>query len=93
MTLGVWGAIIMIAFAFVLGVAAQMYGEKHSTYEWLITGIAAVAGAFVASEYLGAFSAYGPQFDGLAVVPALIGAVVVGVIADLSTRTAVSEPI
>lgn len=93
MTLGIWGAIIMIAFALVLGVAAQMYGDKHSTYEWLITGIAALAGAFVASEYLGTFSAFGPQYDGVALVPALIGAVVVGVIADLFTRTSVNQPV
>jgi uncharacterized membrane protein YeaQ/YmgE (transglycosylase-associated protein family) len=93
MTLGIWGAIIMIAFALVLGVVAQMYGTKHSTYEWLITGIAALAGAFVASEYLGTFSAFGPQYDGVALVPALIGAVVIGVIADLFMRTAVSEPV
>jgi uncharacterized membrane protein YeaQ/YmgE (transglycosylase-associated protein family) len=93
MTLGVWGAIVMIAFALVLGVAAQMYGEKHTTYEWLITGIAAVAGAIVASEYLGTISAYGPQFDGLALVPALIGAAVVGVIVDYFSRTTVKEPV
>lgn len=93
MTLGVWGAILMIAFAVVLGIVAQMYGEKHSTYEWLITGIAALIGAFVASEYLGAFSAFGPQFDGVALVPAVIGAVVVGVVADLFTRTTVTEPV
>jgi uncharacterized membrane protein YeaQ/YmgE (transglycosylase-associated protein family) len=93
MTLGIWGGIIMIAFAVVLGIVAQMYGEKHSTYEWLITGIAAVVGALVASEYLGTWSAYGPQFDGLAIVPALIGALVVGVIVDFFTRTTVSEPV
>jgi uncharacterized membrane protein YeaQ/YmgE (transglycosylase-associated protein family) len=93
MTLGIWGAVVMIAFAVVLGIAAQMYGEKHSTYEWLITGIAALVGAFVASEYLGTFSAFGPQFDGVALVPALIGAVVLGVIADLLTRATLSEPV
>jgi len=40
-----------------------MYAEKHSTYEWLITSIAALVGAFMASEYLGAFSAFGPQYE------------------------------
>jgi uncharacterized membrane protein YeaQ/YmgE (transglycosylase-associated protein family) len=92
MTMGIWGAVIMIAFALVMGIVAQMYGAKHWTYEWLVTGFAALVGAFVASEYLGAFSAYGPQYDGLAIVPALIGAVVVGVLAHLFTRTAVNEP-
>jgi uncharacterized membrane protein YeaQ/YmgE (transglycosylase-associated protein family) len=93
MTVGIWGAIIMIAFALVLGVVAQMYGTKHSTFEWLITGIAALAGAIVASEYLGTFSGFGPQYDGVALVPALLGAVVVGVIADLFTRTTVNEAV
>jgi uncharacterized membrane protein YeaQ/YmgE (transglycosylase-associated protein family) len=92
MTLGLWGAIIMIAASLVLGFAAQMYGKTHWTYEWLITGIAAVAGAFVASEYLGAVSAYGPQFDGLALVPALIGALIFGIAADFVTRMTVGEP-
>jgi uncharacterized membrane protein YeaQ/YmgE (transglycosylase-associated protein family) len=91
-TLGPWAAIIMIAGALVLGFVAQMYGKTHWTYEWLVTGMAAVIGAFVASEYLGTFSAYGPQFDGLALVPALIGAVVLASIAALVTRMTVGEP-
>jgi uncharacterized membrane protein YeaQ/YmgE (transglycosylase-associated protein family) len=93
MTLGVWGAIVILAFGLLLGIAAQWYGEKHATNEWLITGVAAIVGAFVASEYLGAVSTYGPQFDGLAVLPALIGAVVVGGLVALVTRSTVGEPV
>jgi hypothetical protein len=56
--------------------------------EWLVDAIAAGVGAIVASEFIVAWQAYGPMFDGLAIVPALAGGLVVGTIVEVATRLA-----
>jgi len=50
--------------------------------------IGAGIGALIGSEFLIATQAYGPVWDGLALVPALIGGLIVGVIVELATRYA-----
>jgi hypothetical protein len=40
----------------------------------------------VASEFIVAWQAYGPMFDGLAIVPALVGGLFLGVVAEVATR-------
>ena len=85
-TLGVGGWILLILGAIVFGVVAQSIGETRTGYEWLVDAIAAGIGALIASEFIVALQAYGPVWDGLALVPALIGGLVVGTIVELSTR-------
>jgi len=88
-----WAAVILLGAAMVFGFVAQIYGATDTTYEWLITGVAAIIGAIIASGFVGAFTTYGPQYDGLALVPPLIGAVLVAGLADFVTRATVRHEV
>jgi uncharacterized membrane protein YeaQ/YmgE (transglycosylase-associated protein family) len=82
--LGAWLALIVAAVLF--GVIAQFIGETRTGYEWLVDGIAFAIGAIVASEFVIAFQTFEPVWDGLALVPALIGGLVLGIAVELVTR-------
>jgi uncharacterized membrane protein YeaQ/YmgE (transglycosylase-associated protein family) len=86
--LGFGGWILLIAGALLFGAAAQLIGETRTGYEWLVDAIGAFVGALVASEFIVAFQDAGPMFDGLALVPALIGGLVLGLIVEVVTRLA-----
>jgi uncharacterized membrane protein YeaQ/YmgE (transglycosylase-associated protein family) len=88
LTLGLWGWIAVIVGALVFGVLAQSIGETRTGFEWFIDAIAAGTGAIVASEFIVGWQSFGPMFDGLAIVPALIGGLVVGGIVEVTTRFA-----
>src|SRR5262245_7021478 len=84
--LGLAGWMIVIVGALLFGVIAQFVGQARSGYEWLIDAVAAGVGAIVASEFIVAWQTVEPVFDGLALIPALIGGLVVGVVVELITR-------
>lgn len=84
--LGLGGWVALIAGAIVFGLLAQFIGEARTGYEWLGDAIAAGIGALVASEFIVGWQAFAPVFDGLAIVPALIGGLVVGVVVEVATR-------
>jgi uncharacterized membrane protein YeaQ/YmgE (transglycosylase-associated protein family) len=86
LTLGLWGWIAVIAGALLFGILASSIGETRTGLEWLVDSIAAFVGAIVASEFIVAWQSFGPMFDGLAIVPALIGGLVVGGIVEVATR-------
>jgi uncharacterized membrane protein YeaQ/YmgE (transglycosylase-associated protein family) len=86
--LGLGGWILMIAGALVFGVVAQLVGETRTGYEWLADAIGAAVGAIVASEFIVAWQAFAPVWDGLAIVPALIGGLIVGLVVEVATRYA-----
>lgn len=85
-SLGLGGWILLIAAALVFGFVAQFVGETRTGYEWLVDSIAAGIGALVASEFVIGWRTFEPTWDGLALVPALIGGLVVGLIVELATR-------
>lgn len=85
-SIGLGGSLLLIAGAIVFGVAAQFVGRAEIGFEWLVDAIAAGVGALVASEFIVAWRTFEPVVDGLALVPALIGGLVVGGIAELATR-------
>lgn len=87
-TLGLAGGIALIVGALVFGVLAQLVGETRTGYEWLVDAIAAGIGALVASEFIIALQTTGPVWDGLALVPALIGGLIVGLVVEIVTRFA-----
>jgi uncharacterized membrane protein YeaQ/YmgE (transglycosylase-associated protein family) len=89
--MGIWAVFLLVAVAAVIGIAAQVIGQAGSEYEWIVVAIGAGLGGFVASEWLGAASTWGPELDGMFILPALIGAIVVGAIVDLVFR-ATSRP-
>lgn len=83
-------AVVIIA-ALVVGVVVQMYLNPKSAYEWLIAGIAVGVGAWLASEitwtqWFTGLTNLGPQWDGLLIIPAVIGGLVLGVIVTAVAR-------
>ncbi|HET8786269.1 MAG TPA: hypothetical protein VFM38_11585 [Candidatus Limnocylindrales bacterium] len=84
--LGLGGWLLLIAGAIVFGVAAQFIGQPKTRLEWLVDAIAAGIGGLVASEFIVAWRTFEPVWDGLALVPALVGGLVVGIVVDVVTR-------
>ena len=84
--LGLGGWLVLIVGSLLFGAAAQMIGEPRAGFEWLGDAIAAGIGALVASEFIVAWRTFEPTWDGLALVPALIGGLVVGLVIELVTR-------
>ncbi len=82
--LGGWG--ILIVGALLFGVIAQIVGETRTGYEWLVDAIAAAIGALVASEFVIGWRAVAPVTEGLALLPALGGGLVVGLVVEVLTR-------
>jgi hypothetical protein len=87
-TLGLGGWLLVIVGAVVFGVVAQFLGEANTGYEWLVDGIAFAFGAIIASEFIVGLQTFAPVWDGLALVPALVGGLVLGGIVELVTRYA-----
>jgi uncharacterized membrane protein YeaQ/YmgE (transglycosylase-associated protein family) len=85
--LGIGGAVLLVLASLVFGVVAQFIGEARTGFEWLVDAIAFGIGALVASELIVAWRAIGPVWDGLALVPALLGGVVLGVVVGVVTRS------
>jgi len=84
--LGIGGWVVLIVGALLFGVIAQFVGETKTGYEWAVDAIAAAIGALAASEFVIAWQAFEPVWDGLALVPALVGGLVVGIVVELITR-------
>jgi uncharacterized membrane protein YeaQ/YmgE (transglycosylase-associated protein family) len=85
-SLGLGGWLVLAAGAVVLGGIAQFIGQPRTGFEWLATAIAAGIGAVFASEFIVGWQAFEPVWDGLALVPALVGGLVVGTIVEVATR-------
>jgi hypothetical protein len=83
-----WAVIVLIAGAVVIGLVLQYIGDVTNGYEWSIAGLGAIVGGWLGSEALGSLSTWGPEWEGMFVLPALIGAVVVGFVVDLVVRYA-----
>lgn len=86
MTLGVGGWLVLLAGSLLFGIIAQFVGETRTGYEWAVDGIAAALGAVIASEFIISLRTFEPVWDGLALVPALIGGLAVGIVIELVTR-------
>jgi uncharacterized membrane protein YeaQ/YmgE (transglycosylase-associated protein family) len=85
-TLGLGGWIALIVGALVFGVVVQLTTDTPRDFGWLADAIAAFIGALVASEFIVAWRTVEPVWDGLALVPAVLAGLVVGVVVDLATR-------
>ena len=85
-TLGLGGWILLIVASVVFGAIAQFVGETRTGWEGAVDAVAFGIGALIGSEFIVAMQAYGPVWDGLALVPALVGGLIVGLIVEVSTR-------
>jgi hypothetical protein len=84
LNLGGW--VLAIAGALVFGAIVQFIGDVRLGYEWLIGAVAFFVGAIIASEFITAWRTFEPVWEGLALVPALAGGLVVGIAVDVVTR-------
>ena len=85
-SLEIGGWALLIVGALVFGVVAQFVGETLTGYEWIVDAIGAGIGALVASEFIVASQTFEPVWEGLAIVPALIGGLVLGIVVEVVTR-------
>lgn len=79
-------ALLLVLGALLIGVGSQYIGDVRVGFEWAATGAAALIGGYLGSEAFGGASTWGPVFDGLYMLPALIGGVVVGFVVDAILR-------
>jgi hypothetical protein len=85
-----YAAILLAAGAIVIGVVAHFIGEVTTGWEGPVAAIAALIGGWIGSEALGTLSTWGYAFEGLYVLPALIGGVVLGFAIDALVRFSTS---
>jgi hypothetical protein len=78
--------ILLVAGALVIGAIPLFIGEARTGFEWLATGAAVLVGGWLGSEAFGGISTFGPAFEGLYLVTALVGGVVLGAVADVAVR-------
>ncbi len=82
----------LVVVGLVLGLAVQLLARSGIRYEWLIVAVAVVFGGYFASESFPGSNVFesvkdwGPSFDGMFVIPATIGALILGIVADLGMR-------
>jgi hypothetical protein len=80
------GMVVLIIGAAVYGVILNLFGEMDpAPYGWVLTGVGAFLGAFAASEYIG-LDTFAPVWEGVALVPALVGGLLVGGAVELVIR-------
>jgi len=81
-----FAAIVLVAGALLIGVLALFIGEVRVGWEWATTAAAALVGGYLGSEAFGGASTWGPVFEGLYIVPAIIGGLVLGAFVDAVSR-------
>lgn len=85
--MGIWAWLILLVGAALLATLAQytLFRQYRSAtdYDWMLMAGGALIGGFTANAW---YTGFGPQIDGLHLVPALTGAVVLGVIVELIYR-------
>lgn len=88
-------AVVMIA-ALLVGVLVQLYFAPKTAYDWLITAIGVTVGAWFASELTWTqwFSGanLGPSWEGLLIIPAVIGGIILGSLFEFVARTIEPSP-
>jgi uncharacterized membrane protein YeaQ/YmgE (transglycosylase-associated protein family) len=84
-----WGYVTLIVGAIAIGLLVQYGLDRRFGYEWIVAALGAGVGGFLASEYsLGGLGKWGTEFFGLAIFPALIGAVIVAAVVGVALHYA-----
>lgn len=95
--MGFTAILAVIVVAILVGIGVQYLMGGTISYEWLVVAVAGAAGAFLASETLVTYSwfegmkSWGPDTDGLLIVPAAIGGVILAFLGDLVVRLAIPQ--
>ena len=95
--MGVLAITLIVGAGLLIGFGVQYVTKPGSPREWLFVAIATGIGAYLGGEVLmnstlGVFAG-GPEIDGLAIVPAVITGLTLGLIADAFARfLALPEP-
>ncbi len=84
--IGAWAALVLVLGALAFGLLAQYVGDVTVGYEWSLTALGVLVGGWLGSEAFGALSTLGPEWDGMFVLPAIIGGAVLGVIVEMIAR-------
>ena len=96
--MGFTAIVAVIVVALLVGIGIQYLMGGTISYEWFVIAAAGAVGAFLAGETLVTWSwfegmkSWGPDTDGLLVVPAAIGGVILALVADLGVRLALPQP-
>lgn len=83
----------IVVVALIVGVGVQLLFTSSNPYEWLAVAVAFAFGAYFASQsFVGStvfagIKDWGPTLDGLYLVPAIAGGVILAVVAALGIRT------
>ncbi|HEY6957520.1 MAG TPA: hypothetical protein VI814_01715 [Candidatus Limnocylindria bacterium] len=97
--MGLYAFIAIAVVALVAGVAVQYLFKSSHTFEWLAIAVAGTFGAYFASEtfvtaegksattVFQGITNWGPSFDGMFIVPAIVGGIILAIVADLGIRT------
>lgn len=83
-----WAVTALIVGAVIIGAILQYIGDVTIGYEWSVAGLAAIVGGWFGSEAFASASTWGPEWEGMFLLPALIGAVLLGFVVDLVVRYA-----
>ncbi len=92
--MGFMAFLSIVVVALVVGIGVQYLMKSVHTYEWLAVTVAATFGAYFASESFPGSTVFeginnwGPEFDGMFIIPAIIGGIILAIVADLGIRTA-----
>jgi len=78
--------VLLVVGALVIGVIFQFIGEVTIGWEWAIVAAGAFLGGYLGSEAFADLSTWGPAIEDLYVVPAIVGAFVVGAVLDALIR-------
>jgi hypothetical protein len=79
-------AVLLVVGALLIGGVSQFVGEPRIGYEWLLTAAGVLVGGWLGSEAFGTASTWGPEFEGLFVLPAIIGGLILGAVVDVVVR-------
>jgi hypothetical protein len=70
--------VLVLGGALVIGVACHLIGRAREGYEWEIGTVGALYGGLLANGIFATSSASAPAYDGLSVIPALLGGAFLG---------------
>lgn len=86
--MGIWAWLILLAISAALATAAQYTLFRHDRgmhdYDWVYIAAGALLGGFTAHVW---YSGFGPVVDGLNLVPALLGAVIMATLLEVIYRS------